>query len=93
LPPAADWASGTSPRYNKTRCFETFPFPPLDDPLDARIRQLGEEMDGPRRQRQALHPGLTLTGMCNVLERLRRGEPLAALGHARRLDDGRYLPG
>jgi len=38
---------------------------------------LGEKLDGHRKERQALHPGLTLTGMYNVLEKLRAGEPLS----------------
>jgi hypothetical protein len=64
------------PRYNKTRCFETFPFPAPGEPEKARIRQLAEDLDGLRKARQALYPGLTLTGMYNCLEQLRRGEPL-----------------
>jgi len=39
---------------------------------------LAEDLDGHRKSRQALHPGLTLTGMYNLLEKLRRGEPLSA---------------
>jgi hypothetical protein len=76
------WALATGgtledrPRYNKTRCFETFPFPDPAEPLKARIRQLAEDLDAHRKARQALHPGLTMTGMYNVLEQLRRGEPL-----------------
>jgi hypothetical protein len=67
---------GNDPRYNKTRCFETFPFPEPSESLISRIRRLGEDLDAHRKQRQALHPTLTMTGMYNVLERLRRGEPL-----------------
>ena len=40
------------------------------------IRQLAEDLDAHRKARQALHPGLTMTGMYNVLAQLRRGEPL-----------------
>ena len=64
------------PVYVKTRSFETFPFPAPDGPEKDRIRQLAEALDAHRKARQALHPGLTLTGMYNVLEQLRRGEPL-----------------
>ncbi|MCG3195523.1 MAG: hypothetical protein DIJKHBIC_04806 [Thermoanaerobaculia bacterium] len=42
-----------------------------------RIRQLGEDLDTHRKRQQALHPSLTLTGMCNVLARLRNGEELS----------------
>ncbi|MFZ1574412.1 MAG: DNA methyltransferase, partial [Chromatiaceae bacterium] len=65
------------PRYNKTRCFETFPFPDPAEPLKAHIRQLAEDLDAHRKARQALHPGLTMTGMYNVLDLLRRGVPLS----------------
>ncbi len=67
---------GNDPRYTKTRCFETFPFPAPGAPHQARIRQLAEDLDAHRKQRQALHPGLTMTGMYNVLEQLRTGAPL-----------------
>lgn len=41
-----------------------------------RIRELGEALDAHRKRRQALHPTLTITGMYNVLEKLRAGEEL-----------------
>ena len=67
------------PRYNKTRCFETFPFPALEEgPLKDRLSDLGERLDAHRKRQQALHPGLTLTGIYNVLEKLRAGEALNA---------------
>lgn len=37
------------PRYNKTRCFEPFPFPICDDTLKAQIRELGERLDAHRK--------------------------------------------
>ncbi|WP_018174293.1 DNA methyltransferase [Thioalkalivibrio sp. ALJ9] len=66
------------PRYNKSRCFETFPFPELDDHQAATIGGLAERIDAHRKARQAEHPDLTLTGMYNVLEKLRAEEPLTA---------------
>ena len=66
------------PRYNKTRCFDPFPFPDPPDPLKATIRALGEELDTHRKARQAAHPDLTMTGMYNVLAALREGRPLTA---------------
>jgi hypothetical protein len=62
------------PRYTKTRCFDPFPFP--TDLQRARIRALGESLDAHRKRQQALHADLTITGMYNVLEKLRSGEPL-----------------
>lgn len=67
---------GNDPRYNKTRCFDTFPFPDASPNRRARIRDLAEELDGLRKRQQALHPDLTLTGMYNVLEALRAGREL-----------------
>ena len=70
---------GNEPRYNKTRCFDPFPFPALEEgSLKQRIRDLGERLDAHRKRQQELHPGLTLTGMYNVLEKLRAGETLNA---------------
>ena len=70
---------GNDPRYNKTRCFDPFPFPALEEsPLKQRIRSLGERLDTHRKRQQEQHPGLTLTGIYNVLEKLRSGEPLTA---------------
>jgi hypothetical protein len=66
------------PRYNKTRCFETFPFPDATPDQQARIRALAEQLDAHRKRQQAAHPALTLTGMYNVLAKLRTGEPLNA---------------
>ena len=67
------------PVYVKTTCFETFPFPDVPDgELKTRLRDLGEQLDSHRKARQAEHPDLTLTGMYNVLEKLRSGEPLTA---------------
>ena len=66
------------PRYNKTLCFETFPFPELEAASAARIGQLAEELDAFRKARQAAHESVTLTGMYNVLDKLRREEPLNA---------------
>ena len=66
------------PRYNKTRCFETFPFPDATPEQQDRIRELAEQLDAHRKRQQAQHPDLTMTGMYNVLEKLRSGEPLTA---------------
>lgn len=70
------------PRYNKTTCFEPFPFPHDDTGLTLalaeRIRQLAEQLDAHRKARQAAHESVTLTGLYNVLDKLRRGEALNA---------------
>ena len=66
---------GNDPRYNNSVCFETFPFPDPSDKQRQCIRDLAERLDAHRKARQAEHPGLTLTGMYNALERLRSGQP------------------
>ena len=70
------------PRYNKSRCFETFPFPDEDTGLTLelhnQIAALAEQIDAHRKRQQAAHPGLTLTGMYNVLEALKAGRDLTA---------------
>jgi len=67
---------GNDPVYVKTTCFERFPFPTPTPAQRQRIRDLGEQLDAHRKRRQAAHPGLTLTDMYNVLEKLRAGEAL-----------------
>ena len=69
---------GNDPRYTKARCFDPFPFPAASGAQTARIRSLGESLDAHRKRQQAIHSGLTITGMYNVLEKLRSGEALTA---------------
>lgn len=65
------------PRYNKSDCFDPFPFPLCGDAEMARIRQLAEALDAHRKQAQTQY-GITLTGLYNVLEKLRADERLTA---------------
>jgi hypothetical protein len=70
---------GNDPRYNKSRCFETFPFPAdtgVAPALRKRIGTLTEEIDTHRKRVLAEHDGLTLTGLYNVVEALRIGATL-----------------
>src|SRR5690606_34881146 len=64
---------GNDPRYNKTKCFEPFPFPDPTEEQRERIRALGEAIDAHRKRQQALHPALTLTALYNAVEALRAG--------------------
>jgi type I restriction-modification system DNA methylase subunit len=76
------------PRYNKTVCFETFPFPADDtgfsptSPLADTIRRHAEAIDAHRKRvlasPEGVAAGLTLTGIYNVLEALRAGRALSA---------------
>lgn len=67
---------GNDSVYVKTRCFETFPFPILDPESKVKIGLLAKKIDTHRKRQQAAHSDLTLTGMYNVLEKLRAGEEL-----------------
>lgn len=64
------------PRYNKSRCFDPFPFPDLIEPQKTHLRALGEDLDAHRKRQLAVHPKLTLTQMYNVLEKLRAGDAI-----------------
>ena len=68
---------GNDPRYNKTRCFNPFPFPDVPAARRATIAALAEELDSLRRTRLDSHPQLTMTGLYNVLEKLRASQPLS----------------
>lgn len=69
---------GNDPRYNKSRCFETFPFPASTGDQKGKIRTLAEQLDALRKKQQKQHPGLTLTGIYNVLHKVRAGTALTA---------------
>ncbi|MDO7849938.1 hypothetical protein Q5H92_26500 [Hymenobacter sp. M29] len=64
--------------YNKTHCFDPFPFPAATPAQQARIRELAEQLDAHRKRQQAQHPSLTLTDLYNVVEKLRAAQPLSA---------------
>jgi hypothetical protein len=58
------------PRYNKTVCFDRFPFPASTEAQQQNIRAIAERLDSHRKHQQQVHPELTLTDMYNVLEKL-----------------------
>lgn len=66
------------PVYNKTRCYDTFPFPALSASQGNIIRTLALQIEQHRKRQQSLHSGLTLTSMYNVVEKLRSGDTLTA---------------
>lgn len=66
---------GNTPVYVKTICFDPFPFPNPTAEQKQKIRDLGEKLDAHRKQVQAQHPDVTITGMYNLLEKLRAGQP------------------
>jgi hypothetical protein len=66
------------PTWTNTTCFLPFPFPAATPAQQTRIRELAEQLDAHRKHRQAAHPELTLTGLYNVLEKLKAGDALTA---------------
>ena len=71
---AGGWLGvGNDPRYSKSRCFDPFPFPAANSIQKQTIRVVAEELDAHRKRVLAEHPNLTLTGLYNVLEKLRAG--------------------
>lgn len=74
---AGGWLGiGNDPRYSKSRCFDPFPFPDTTESQKQAIREPAEALDALRKQVLAAHPGLTLTGLYNVHEKIRAGLPL-----------------
>jgi hypothetical protein len=66
---------GNDPSYVKTRSFDAFSFPDPTPEQKQKIRELGDRLDTHRKQVQAAHPEITITGMYNLLEKLRAGQP------------------
>jgi hypothetical protein len=70
---------GNDPRYNKSRCFDPFPFPgEVPEALRASIRAEAEALDALRKRVLAEHSDLTLTKLYNVLEALGEGRALTS---------------
>jgi hypothetical protein len=64
------------PRYNKTVCFDPFPFPDCSEAQKSAVREIAERLGAHRKRQKRLHPSLTLTNTYNLLEKLRSGEAL-----------------
>jgi hypothetical protein len=76
------WALGAGgtledrPRYNKSVCFDPFPFPDPPKHLRERIGLVAEALDQHRKDAIARDERVTMTGMYNVVEKLSSGEKL-----------------
>jgi hypothetical protein len=91
---AGGWLGiGNDPRYSKSRCFDPFPFPDATDAQKAALDAIAEDLDAHRKRVLADHEHLTLTGLYNVLERLRAGAKPDDLNDKERriFDDGLVL--
>jgi hypothetical protein len=68
---------GNDPTYNHSECFDPFPFPDATETQKERIRDLAERLDAHRKAVLGKHKHLTMTGLYNVLEKLRTGAALS----------------
>jgi len=81
-----DWAQaagarlgiGNDPTYNNSLCFDPFPFPDPPPELRQRIADVAERLDRHRKEALERDERVTMTGMYNVVEKLRSGEALTA---------------
>jgi hypothetical protein len=69
---------GNDPTWTNGTCFLPFAFPRVDEARVSRVRSFAESLDTHRKRQQSQHPDLTITGMYNVLEKLRSGDALSA---------------
>lgn len=76
LAPGVGGTLENRPRYHNSRCFDAFPFPAATETQRQTIRDLAEQLNAHRKQVLAAYQNLTLTGLYNVLEKLRKGEAL-----------------
>jgi hypothetical protein len=67
---------GNTPRYNKSRCFDPFPFPSPSDDQRSAIARIGIQIDAHRSAALAHDARVTMTGMYNVVDKLRSGAVL-----------------
>jgi hypothetical protein len=67
---------GNDPRYNNSHCFDSFPFPDSPKNIRERIGLMAEALDEHRKDAIARDERVTMTGMYNVVEKLRSGEKL-----------------
>jgi hypothetical protein len=64
------------PVYVKSQCFDPFPFPDTTPGQRTAVADLAEELDTTRKAALAEHPRLTMTGLYNLVEKLRAGASL-----------------
>jgi hypothetical protein len=67
---------GDDGSYNHSDCFAKFAFPVASDTQKARLRALGDELDSTRKLVLAANCDLTLTGLYNLLEKVKAGAEL-----------------
>jgi hypothetical protein len=78
------------PVYNKSRCFDTFPFPEANARQREKIAALAERLDQHRKQVHAKH-GLGLTAIYNVLAVVREASRPLNAKEKRIYDDAQII--
>lgn len=68
---------GNDPVYAKTTCFDPFPFPDTSVQKQVEIAAKAESLDAHRKSALARDERVTMTGMYNVVEKLRSGAALS----------------
>ncbi len=72
---AGGWLGvGNDPVYQKSRCFDPFPFPSVTTAQHDALAEVGEELDSFRKARLAEHASLDITGLYSALEAHRAGK-------------------
>lgn len=69
---------GNDSNYNHSHCLGMFPFPDPSPALRRSLAAAGEELDALRKAVMEENPDLTITGLYNVVEKLKAGETLSA---------------
>ncbi len=67
---------GNDPVDVKSRCFGAFPCPPLRGARENAVGSAAEHLDAHRKSAIARDDRVTMTGMYNVIAKLRTGEAL-----------------
>lgn len=67
---------GNDSSYNHSECFAKFPFPEPDEDLRRDIALAAEDLERFRDRLRNSAPDLTLTGLYNLAEKIKRGETL-----------------
>jgi len=67
---------GNDPTYNNPLCFDSFPFPDCGDDVGSRIQRVATEIDNRRSEALSSDERVTMTGIYNVIAKLRSGAAL-----------------
>jgi hypothetical protein len=67
---------GNDPTYNNTLTFDPYPFPHPSTEQREKIARVAEQLDRHRKEAIARDERITVTGLYNVLEKLRAGDAL-----------------